>query len=138
MEQVSSKEYADRVSMHRPALNMATRFEYNGKMYSMTEQEIEAAYVYRTQQYMLSDARMHLNTVAFGCANASCIYSTETLEEEKQKFLGNYGITFEEASSPKMLERFIDKYTENWDSNESDYGMWQHAIKDVLKEGAAR
>ena len=74
----------------------------------MTEQEIEAAYVYRTQQYMLSDARMHLNTVAFGCANASCIYSTETLEEEKQKFLGNYGITFEEASSPKMLERFID------------------------------
>ena len=42
-------------------------FEFEGKVYQMTREEIEAAYRYREREYRQSDAEIALQYFVFGC-----------------------------------------------------------------------
>lgn len=112
-------------------LNGKTRFEHDGKLYFMTEEEIEAAYRYQLHQYLLENAKQNLNIFVFGLDDGSAFNDPED-EETKASFVQQYGISYEQATSDEMLEKYLQEYVNHQDGSESDNVVWENAIHEVL------
>lgn len=108
-------------------------FEYDGVKYSMTEQEIEAAYRYQEHQYRLEDAKRQLNTLIFGCDDGSDFDDPED-EEAKRYFAEDYGISYEEAGSEDMLEEYLRRFENRFDCDYDENSQWEAAIRAVLRD----
>jgi len=105
-------------------------FEYGGKTYSMTEEEIEAAYRYKERQYRKEDALRQLNQFIFDEDDPEDDGSS--IEEKKRWFECIYLITYEEAR--EMLDDFVDTFEDFADCNVDENQTWHDAIEEVLEE----
>lgn len=108
-------------------------FEHNGFTYTMSEDEIEAAYRYQEHRYRLDDARRHLNILIFECEDPDpkCdVFKIDTHVFEKK-----YGITYEAASSPEMLEKYVGVFEKRFSCNGDENSQWNMAIIDAIRGG---
>lgn len=107
-------------------------FTHDGKQYTMTAEQIEAAYRYQQRQYRLEDAKRQLNTLIFGCDDGSDFDRPEEGEKEKEWFQSEYCITYAEAADDEMLEEFTRRFENRLDCNLDENGQWEAAVKAVL------
>lgn len=108
--------------------------EFNGKVFALTEDEIEAAYRYQKHQYLLEDAERQLNTLVFGTDDGSTFDGPDD-DQAKDDFVEEYGIGYDEACSKPMLEAYVAQYLDDQDCNISvdENTQWQNAIQTVLE-----
>lgn len=109
------------------------KFTYNGVTYHMTEEEIEAAYRYQERKYRLDDARCQLNLLVFGYDIGEDTEDPE-YNEDKSYFLQNYGISYEEASSERMLDKYLRRFWNRFECNYDENSQWEAAIHSVLDD----
>lgn len=106
-------------------------FEHNGVKYAMTEEQIDAAHSYRKHQLRLEDAERQLDILVFNDEEADP--DDPENEQLKADFAEQYGISYEEAVAKPMLEKFVEKFEDDFDCNVNENGQWQNAIYAVLK-----
>lgn len=106
-------------------------FDHCGVKYTMTQQEIEAAYRYQEHQYRLQDAQCQLDILVFGCSDIDL--EDPEFRDELKWFEKRHGITYAEASTSDMLERYIRRYENRFDCNQDENGQWEAAIMAVLE-----
>jgi hypothetical protein len=99
-------------------------FEYEGRTYSMTKKQIEAAYRYQKHQYLLMDALDQLD---------------DYYEDYKAAFGGDefrkqHGCSLQEAQSAAMLERYVAMYEKNHDCDMAESENWRASIQQTLRE----
>ena len=109
---------------------MIVVFEYNGVLYEMPEEQMEAAYRYLERQNRLLDAKCQFFEFAYGCDPDSlepgdCVYQEISFEER-------YG--FPISVGLMMLDKFVDRYEKQADCNVAENVTWQSAIEEVLEE----
>lgn len=107
-------------------------FEYMGKAYTMSKEEIDAAYWYKQQEFQMEDALVHLNYLVFGYdpdfedpENA-----TPGELEDMECFQFQYGISY--ADAKKLLPKIVEKYNDHFDCNNAENDMWRYAIDCIL------
>lgn len=103
-------------------------FSHLGKEYTMTKEEIEAAYRYQQSAYALEDAARNFDAFVFGWnADPDALDAKDKIED----FEAEYGVGYSAACAhlKDMEERFFDKY----DCGQSEDDMWVDAIEYVLK-----
>lgn len=105
-------------------------FEYEGKTYVMTQEEIEAAYRYQEQQYRKCDAEVAVEWFVFGTDGESL--SGEEYAQAVAEFEKNNGVTYEElvAEIPSIIGLFFQKA----DCNVPENQTWSEAVEDVVLE----
>lgn len=105
------------------------RFEYEGKTYAMTREEIEAAYRYQEQQYRKCDAEVAVDWFVFGTDGESL--SGEEYAQAVAEFEKNNGVTYEElmAEVPSIVGIFFQKS----DANEPENQTWSIAVEEVVR-----
>lgn len=114
-----------------PVLTEKVAFEYDGKQYRMTEEEIEAAYRHQQHRYGLEDAKRQFNNLFLDCDDESKL--DDLAKEEVQAFFAQtYGLTYEQATSDEMLGKYLQEYANHQDGSESDDVVWEDAIHEVL------
>ena len=106
------------------------KFTYNGKVYDLSEDQIEAAYRYQLHQYRLADAERQFKNIVYGS-------DPDWLDEKECKqaencFLNEYGIPVSEGLT--MLEDFVQQFENDFDCNMDENSMWENAITTVLDE----
>lgn len=103
-------------------------FEYEGKTYVMTREEIEAAYRYQEQQYRKCDAVVAVDWFVFGTDGESL--SGEEYAQAVAEFEKNNGVTYEElvAEIPSIIGLFFQKA----DCNVPENQTWSEAVEDVV------
>lgn len=107
------------------------KFTYNGKVYDLSEDQIEAAYRYQLHQYRLADAERHFRFYVFDCdPEWECTEAEHKQAEEA--FLQKYGIPVSEGLT--MLEDFVQQFENDFDCNMDENSMWENAITTVLDE----
>lgn len=108
-------------------------FEYNGITYSMTKEEIEAAYDYRHQQDLLEDANRQLEIYAFGSAQ-ECL-DEEYVESGLTVFQDQHGIPYDTVKDhcDRIVKRFEHLRREDVD----DEMTWVIAIEAIISELAS-
>ncbi len=109
------------------------RFKCDSVEYAMTEGEIEAAYRYRERQYRLEDAKRQLNTLIFGCDDGSGFDDPED-KKIKEDFQQDYGISYDVAISPPMLEEYLRRFENRFDCDYDENSQWEAAIRAVLAD----
>lgn len=126
-------------------------FEHYGKKYTMTEEEIEAAYRYQLHQHRLKDALRQLGVLVFGDADwdsfdtPDALKDTEGLsemlknydidfQEESNYFFEKYGVTFEDASTPETIEEYVRRFENRFDCSEDENSLWEATIEAVLMD----
>lgn len=109
--------------------NTAVEFEYNGKQYAMTAEEIEAAYRYREHQYLLEDAKRHLKFMI--CFDSEADLDDPELADDILEFEKHYETTVEEAM--EMLEDFVDAFKDDFTCDIGENMQWYMAICNTLK-----
>lgn len=104
-------------------------FEFEGKVYQMTREEIEAAYRYREREYRQSDAEIALQDFVFGCDPESM--SDDECEQEIARFEESYGVKYTDLlnSIPEIVGVFFQKQDCNIEENQT----WEDAIADVIQ-----
>ena len=104
-------------------------FEYEGKAYQMTREEIEAAYRYREREYRQSDAEVALQYFVFGCDPESM--SDDECEQEIARFEESYGVKYTALlnSIPEIADLFFQKQ----DCNIAENQTWEDTIADVVQ-----
>lgn len=110
--------------------NSKVEFEYNGKKYVMSKEEIEAAYWYKDRQYRMEDALRQLNQFIFN--EDDPVDEGASVDEKKRWFECVYLITYEEAC--EMLDDFVDTFEDFADCNVDENQTWHDAIEEVLEE----
>lgn len=110
--------------------NKKIEFEFGGKTYSMTEEEIEVAYRYKERQYLKEDALRQLNQFIFN--EDEPVDEGASVEEKKRWFECIYHITYEKAR--EMLDDFVDTFEDFADCNVDENQTWHDAIEEVLEE----
>lgn len=105
-------------------------FEFDGKVYQMTRDEIEAAYRYREIEYRRSDAEVALQYFVFGGDDPEFMDD----DEYKQAIAGfeeNYGVKYADLrdSIPDIIGVFFQKQDYNVGENQT----WEDAIADVIQ-----
>lgn len=110
----------------------AVCFEYNGKKYTMTRDEIEAAYRYQEHKYLLEDAERQLDIFIFGYEVDDPDNLTELEQDDAEYFLNRYGLTYEDAK--KYTEAFVDKFESSFDCNSDENSTWDNSIRWVLQD----
>ena len=73
------------------------KFEYQGKQYELTPQEINAAYFYRLNKDRLEDAKRHLEMRVFG--DEIHTLNERVVEDAKAIFRVRYGIDYTQIQS---------------------------------------
>ena len=106
-------------------------FEFEGRVYNMTAQEIEAAFRYQEHQYRLEDAQRWLNSVAFGVDDVGELKDPET---EMKDFSNEYGLSYQEAASRDMLERYVSRFESRLDCGLDENAQWEAAVTAVLED----
>lgn len=91
-------------------------------VFTLTPEEIEAAYRTQLHRYRLMDAEAHF---------------TE-MHGETDDFEDTYGFSADDACNPEhsafLLEDFVRKYEHDKDCNIAESDMWEACIEQVLKE----
>ena len=116
-------------------------FTHNGVAYSMTEEQIEAAYEYQRHQFLLSDAEDHLRALCFGWDSGEEYNPGDKpknghISELLGFFEEEYGISFDEAM--RHLESYVVKFETSFNQNLSEDEQWDYAIQMVIKENLER
>lgn len=107
-------------------------FEHNGVGYTMTHQEIEAAYRYQEHQYRLQDAKRQLNIIIFGYDDADP--EDSEFNDDLRRFERQYNTSYEKATACDMLEEYLRRYESRFDCDQSENDQWEAAILAVLED----
>ncbi len=107
------------------------KFQYKGKIYEMTEDQIDAAHYYKQHKEDLNMARMYLNYFVYGCMDVD-ILEPDLEQEEREDFEALYLIDYEKAASENMLEAYLCRYMMGFKDDMSDGEQWESSIKAVL------
>ena len=103
-------------------------FEYDGKKYSMTEDEIEAAYRYKQRQFRLEDAREQVDFYVYSW------HPGDLDEEEKDKadkdFEGEHG--FPPVVLYSMLDAIVTQFDRFYKPEIKEDDAWDAAIQVVM------
>lgn len=101
--------------------------------YLMPEDAVLAAYTHQRNQYLMEDARRHLDAIVFngeenpdkGHRIESCRW-LETI----------YGVTYKQAV--EMLPVFVRRFLDEYDCDISENDMWAGVIERVLSESGPK
>lgn len=112
------------------------QFEYNGKKYAMTEDEIEAAYRYKESQFRKEDAVRQLNYFVFGYDKPGFDGNPDDASvsemEDMADFEDRYGISFADAKG--LADSFEAEFVAIIDCNVPENDLWHTAISTVLED----
>lgn len=105
----------------------AVTFEYNGKSYCMTRDELEAAYRFKEREYREEDAKHAIECYVFGDDDIS----DDERAEEQRYFEKKYGVKYDDlfAGASEIVEIFFEKQ----DCNEGENTTWASAIADYIQ-----
>ena len=106
------------------------QFTWNGKTYTMTSAEIEAAYRHQLHAYRMQDAERHINNLVFDEDehDPDSEYQKQAIDE----FNNSHGCTY--AALMDGLECIIERFEDDFDCNVDENTQWQNAIKNVISE----
>ncbi len=105
-------------------------FEFEGKVYQMTREEIEAAYRYREQEYRTCDAEVALQSFVFGSEDPEFM-DDEEYQQAADSFEAQYGVKYQDLmeSVPEIVGLFFQKQ----DCNIAENQTWEDVISDVIQ-----
>ena len=127
-----TSEYGKRpVQAESFAMRDTVDFDYNGRLYSMTWDELEAAFRYQDRQYMLEDAARNLEILAFGYTGDPLRTLTEEENLALAAFERDIGTTY--AALTECLDEIVDEYSDIHDCNVADNDLWKTAIRNVAR-----
>lgn len=107
---------------------MMIKFTHLGVEYEMTEQQIEAAFRYQTEQYRRADARYQLDQFIYG-DDPGCLNSMDRQIQEDE-FKERYGIDAAEAY--ELIDKIVDRFYKNESCDKEENTVWQDSIREVL------
>lgn len=111
-------------------------FEYEGKTYQMSQDEIEAAYRYQESQYRKADALTQLNYFVFGYDEPYFGDNPDDASggeaEDLAYFEEQYGVSYSVAK--EFVDGFEAEFYAIFDCNIPENELWHTAIENVLKE----
>lgn len=107
----------------------AVDFAYNGKSYSMTRDELEAAYRFKEREYRKLDAERAVDYYVFGDDDIDNMDDAERSEIEND-FERDRGISY--AALKNAADDLIDIFFQKQDCNEAENVTWENAIDAYL------
>ena len=105
-------------------------FEYDGKAYQMTSEEIEAAYRYREREYRQSDAEVAIEYFAFGSEDPESMTDAE-YKQAVDSFEEQYGVKYNDLM--KRAPEIVDLFFQKQDCNIAENQTWEDTIADVVQ-----
>ena len=105
-------------------------FEFEGKVYQMTREEIEAAYRYREREYRQSDAEVAIEYFAFGSENPESMTDAE-YKQAVDSFEEQYGVKYNDLM--KRAPEIVDLFFQKQDCNIAENQTWEDTIVDVVQ-----
>lgn len=105
-------------------------FDYEGKTYQMTPEEIEAAYRYREQQYRQSDAEFAIQQFAFGADDPEFM-DDEEFDSRTAEFEQTYRVKYEDLM--KKAAEIVGIFFCKQDCDVADNTTWELAIEDMIR-----
>lgn len=107
----------------------AVTFDYEGKTYCMSRDEIEAAYRFREQEYREADAEVAVQYFVFGSDDPEFM-ADEDYQQCITDFEQQWGIGYEDLvkSIPDIVGIFFCKQ----DCNMAENDIWTCAIEDQI------
>lgn len=105
-------------------------FEFEGKVYQMTREEIEAAYRYREREYRQSDAEVAIEYFAFGSEDPESM-TDEEYKQAVDSFEEQYGVKYNDLM--KRAPEIVDLFFQKQDCNIAENQTWEDTIVDVVQ-----
>lgn len=105
-------------------------FEFEGKVYQMTREEIEAAYRYREREYRQSDAEVAIEYFAFGSEYPESMTDAE-YKQAVDSFEEQYGVKYNDLM--KRAPEIVDLFFQKQDCNIAENQTWEDTIVDVVQ-----
>lgn len=105
-------------------------FEFEGKVYQMTREEIEAAYRYREREYRQSDAEVAIEYFAFGSEDPESMTDAE-YKQAVDSFEEQYGVKYNDLM--KRAPEIGDLFFQKQDCNIAENQTWEDTIVDVVQ-----
>lgn len=105
-------------------------FEFEGKVYQMTREEIEAAYQYREREYRQSDAEVAIEYFAFGSEDPESMTGAE-YKQAVDSFEEQYGVKYNDLM--KRAPEIVDLFFQKQDCNIAENQTWEDTIVDVVQ-----
>ena len=105
-------------------------FEFEGKVYQMTREEIEAAYRYREREYRQSDAEVAIEYFAFGSEDPESMTDAE-YKQAVDSFEEQYGVKYNDLM--KRALEIVDLFFQKQDCNIAENQTWEDTIVDVVQ-----
>ena len=105
-------------------------FEFEGKVYQMTREEIEAAYRYREREYRQSDAEVAIEYFAFGSEDPESMTDAE-YKQAVDSFEEQYGVKYNDLM--KRAPEIVDLFFQKQDCNIAENQTWEDTIVDVIQ-----
>lgn len=105
-------------------------FEFEGKAYQMTREEIEAAYRYREREYRQSDAEVAIEYFAFGSEDPESMTDAE-YKQAVDSFEEQYGVKYNDLM--KRAPEIVDLFFQKQDCNIAENQTWEDTIVDVVQ-----
>lgn len=105
-------------------------FEFEGKVYRMTPEEIEAAYRYREREYRQSDAEVAIEYFAFGSEGTESMTDAE-YKQAVDSFEEQYGVKYNDLM--KQAPEIADLFFQKQDCNIAENQTWEDTIADVVQ-----
>lgn len=105
-------------------------FEFEGKVYQMTREEIEAAYRYREREYRQSDAEVAIEYFAFGSEDPESMTDAE-YKQAVDSFEEQYGVKYNDLM--KRTPDIVDLFFQKQDCNIAENQTWEDTIVDVVQ-----
>lgn len=105
-------------------------FEFEGKVYQMTREEIEAAYRYREREYRQSDAEVAIEYFAFGSEDPESMTDAE-YKQAVDSFEEQYGVKYNDLV--KRAPEIVDLFFQKQDCNIAENQTWEDTIVDVVQ-----
>lgn len=106
-------------------------FEFEGKVYQMTREEIEAAYRYREREYRQSDAEVAIEYFAFGSEDPESMTDAE-YKQAVDSFEEQYGVKYNDLM--KRAPEIVDLFFQKQDCNIAENQTWEDTIVDVVQQ----
>lgn len=105
-------------------------FEFEGKVYQMTREEIEAAYRYREREYRQSDAEVAIEYFTFGSEDPESMTDAE-YKQAVDSFEEQYGVKYNDLM--KRAPEIVDLFFQKQDCNIAENQTWEDTIVDVVQ-----
>ena len=109
----------------------------NGIEIELSDEELEAAYREREQQYRRMDCTVHLAEYFGIDVEADDVNATGDYE----RFFRVFGCTFIDAVSLDskycVLDLLVERFNDRFDANIDENGQWENAIDEVVRESEA-